>query len=250
MEKQPQRFSTNGQVWLIILFILLSQVVGSFLFVIIRPLFGEIDFENTDFSDTTSVYVLAVASQLALFLSCFILFLRIMKFKFRSVIRWRKFSWKYFGYTIGLLVAGAFVAEGLSLLNRAIIEQFPSAGFIEAMEEMNERYRQIFDPSKKNLMPIAIVVFAVLPAIVEELIFRGLLMKKLIEVSGKPHFGVIVSALIFAAVHMQAWNLLPMIALGALLGYIYYYFQDIRYSMILHFLFNASQIVIAFYFAD
>ena len=98
------------------------------------------------------------------------------------------------------------------------------------------------------MFPIALFVFAVMPAIVEELIFRGVLLKKLQEVSNNNvHFSVIVSAALFAAFHMQAWNLLPMIGMGVIFGYVYVFTKDIRYTMIMHFLFNGVQIAFMFY---
>ena len=75
-------------------------------------------------------------------------------------------------------------------------------------------------------------------------------LTKLKEASNNMHFGVVISAIIFAALHMQPWNLLPMIAMGVILGYVYVYLKDIRYSMLIHFLFNAIQIVVIFYYPE
>ena len=76
-------------------------------------------------------------------------------------------------------------------------------------------------------------------------------MKKLEQLSGgKIHFAVIVSSALFAAFHMQPWNLLPMIGIACIFGYVYHYTKDIRYTMLMHFLYNGLQITIAFFFAD
>jgi membrane protease YdiL (CAAX protease family) len=223
-------------------------IVGPLLFTLFYPLFGNPDVESLDLTDPTIAYLYTFFGLFGLFLMAFVVFLRMTKQNAREVINFSKWNFKTLGIVIGVLILGYLVSEGLSVLNHLLLEQIPNGGFLEMEAEHNEQYVAWFNAENKHLFPLAMFVFAVVPAIVEELVFRGLLQKNLIDVSGGNfHFGVIVSGAIFAALHMQAWNLLPMIGLGVIFGYVYHYTKDIRYTMLMHFLHNGFQIAIMFY---
>lgn len=248
---KPRPISPGRQIFLLILLVFSAlYVVGPFLFVMIRPLLGDVDFEKLDWGDPNNAYLSAFASSFAILLVGFVLFLRLTKLKFRTEIQLSKWNGKTLGVVLLLLVVGIFITEGLTMLNHFLIEQFPQSGFLEMEAEQIENYRKWFDPEKPQLYLPAIFLFGLMPAVAEELVFRGLLLRKLNQVSdGNTHFAVIVSAMLFAGLHMQPWNLLPMIFMGVLFGYIYVYYKDIGYTILMHFLFNASQITIAFFFA-
>lgn len=248
---QKPTLSDNSQVFLILALIFGAMLVGSLLFLGIRPALGDFDPENFDGKDIKTGYLAATVSQVALFIVCVLLFLRIVRLKFTQVFSFGKLSYKFILISIAVLIVGLFAVELLSAANVWIIEQYPRSGWIEGMQENIELNRSLFNPERKELYPLALLLFGLLPGIVEELVFRGLLMKKLKDVSsGNVHFAVIVSALIFAAVHTQPWNLLPIAFMGVVLGYVYHYTKDIRYSMLIHFLFNAFSITAAFYFPE
>ena len=91
---------------------------------------------------------------------------------------------------------------------------------------------------------VNVLVIALIPAIGEELVFRGVLQQKLIQWFGKNHHAAIwLSGAIFSAIHLQFEGFLPRMILGAVLGYLFYYTKNIWISIIAHFFNNASQIV-------
>lgn len=79
-----------------------------------------------------------------------------------------------------------------------------------------------------------LAVVAVLPAIGEELLFRGLLQRILVAKFTQPHVAIFCTSLIFAGVHMQVEGLLPKLILGLAMGYAYYWTGHLLYSMIMH----------------
>jgi len=91
-----------------------------------------------------------------------------------------------------------------------------------------------------------IVVVALLPAIGEEMIFRGALMPVLIKWTGKKHTGVWVSAALFSAMHMQFYGFLPRMMLGALLGYLFLWSRSLWSPIIAHFTNNALAVFLLF----
>ena len=90
---------------------------------------------------------------------------------------------------------------------------------------------------------VAIVIVAVLPALGEELVFRGLIQPGLIKATGSGHVGVWLTALAFGLVHLQFAGLLPRVFLGAVLGFLAYYSQRLWVPVLAHFLFNGAQVI-------
>ena len=91
---------------------------------------------------------------------------------------------------------------------------------------------------------INILVVAVVPAIGEELLFRGVLIKLLKSLFGNIHFAVIVSSIIFSAIHMQFYGFLPRLMLGLILGYLFIFTNNLWVPIFAHFVNNASSAII------
>jgi len=94
---------------------------------------------------------------------------------------------------------------------------------------------------------INLLLIAVLPALGEEIIFRGLLQKNLEWVTKNAHIAIWVSAFLFSFIHMQFAGFIPRLILGAVLGYLFYFTQNLWVPIIAH-LFNNGVQVIADYF--
>ncbi len=89
---------------------------------------------------------------------------------------------------------------------------------------------------------LGLVIFAVLPAIAEELIFRGIIQKSLSS-RYKGHVVVIVTALIFTFIHGSLNQTLYQFLVGIMLSFLSLVGGSLVYSMILHFLNNALVLV-------
>ena len=94
---------------------------------------------------------------------------------------------------------------------------------------------------------IALVVIAVLPAIGEELVFRGIIQRELYRGSGNIHVSIWVAAAIFSAIHLQFFGFIPRLFLGALFGYLYHWSGNLSLAMVAHFV-NNGLMVLAMYF--
>ncbi|WP_029274926.1 CPBP family intramembrane glutamic endopeptidase [Pedobacter borealis] len=101
---------------------------------------------------------------------------------------------------------------------------------------------------RSNLDFIAnLIIIAVLPAIGEELMFRGGVQRSLNRAFENPHLAIWLSAIIFSAIHVQFYGFVPRMLLGAGFGYLYYYSGSIWYAMLAHFINNAYAVCAAFY---
>ena len=93
---------------------------------------------------------------------------------------------------------------------------------------------------------INILLMAVLPAIGEELTFRGVLMN-FFEVKGKRvHLAIWCTAILFSAIHLQFYGFVPRMLMGALFGYMLVWTGSLWVPILMHFTNNAAAVVLYF----
>jgi uncharacterized protein len=90
---------------------------------------------------------------------------------------------------------------------------------------------------------IILVVVAILPAIGEELLFRGIVQNELKALFGNPHIAIWIGGFLFSFVHFQFFGFFPRMLLGVVLGYLYYWSGNILVPMFLHFMNNAITLI-------
>jgi len=104
----------------------------------------------------------------------------------------------------------------------------------------------LFFPNVDRGWIITVIGLALIPAVGEELMFRGYLMK-LISQESNYHNGIAISASIFALVHFNFSNFFYYFVLGVVMGYVYYWGKNLFYPIIIHFVNNA--LVVFFYYS-
>ncbi|WEK36645.1 MAG: type II CAAX endopeptidase family protein [Candidatus Pseudobacter hemicellulosilyticus] len=90
---------------------------------------------------------------------------------------------------------------------------------------------------------INVIVIALLPAICEELYFRGALQRVLIHLTKSPWAGILLTALVFSTLHFQFLGFFPRMFLGVVLGALYWYSGSLWTSILAHFVNNAVQVI-------
>lgn len=145
-----------------------------------------------------------------------------------------------------MLILAAFpLAQFAFWLNMKI----PMPSFLIEMEEGTaEMVKNLLLVEQPHELWFNLFIIAVIPAIGEEFIFRGILQKKLVEQFKNPHVAIWVAALIFSAIHMQFQGFLSRMLLGAILGYLYHWSGNLWVAIIAHFVNNAVQIVGQYFF--
>jgi len=86
---------------------------------------------------------------------------------------------------------------------------------------------------------LSFFAIAVIPAIGEEIIFRGFFQRELIQQTGKVHLSVWIAAFVFSFIHFQFLGFFPRVLLGALLGYMYVWSGSLLVPICMHFTNNA-----------
>ncbi len=94
-----------------------------------------------------------------------------------------------------------------------------------------------------------VFMIAFLPAIGEELLFRGVIQRIFTKWTGNFHWGIWISAILFSALHMQFYGFIPRMLLGVLFGYLLVWSGSIWLPIVAHF-FNNGIAVVLMYLVD
>lgn len=95
-----------------------------------------------------------------------------------------------------------------------------------------------------------LIIVAVVPAIGEELLFRGVLQKIFISWTKNPHVGIWITAILFSGLHMQFFGFFPRLLLGLLFGYIFYWSKSLWLPIMGHFINNGSVVIASYFYPD
>ncbi len=90
------------------------------------------------------------------------------------------------------------------------------------------------------------LMIAVLPAIGEEFMFRGLIQRLLKEWLGNIHVAILIAALLFSAMHMQFYGFLPRLMLGIVFGYLFYWTGSLWIPIFAHFIQNGLVVTVTY----
>ena len=138
----------------------------------------------------------------------------------------------------GLINSNLSLPEGLSGLENIMKKMEESAKII------TEKFLNV---DTVGGLIINIIIIAILPAIGEELLFRGVLLRLLNDWVKNMHIAIIISAFFFSFIHFQFYGFIPRMLLGILFGYLLYWSGSIWLPVLAHFI-NNTLAVTAFYF--
>lgn len=113
----------------------------------------------------------------------------------------------------------------------------------EALRELTEQITRF--ESVGGLL-VGMLVIAVLPAVGEELVFRGIIQRRLYTLAGNPHAAIWIAALVFSAIHVQFFGFFPRLLLGALFGYLYHWSGNLWYPVFAHFVNNGFTLLMLY----
>ncbi|MEZ5186686.1 MAG: type II CAAX endopeptidase family protein [Candidatus Nanopelagicales bacterium] len=134
-------------------------------------------------------------------------------------VTWRDVGWGVL-YGMAALVAASIIAAGLT----ALFGEFDSSAG-EVATSLND-------------FPVARLLFAVAVGfgapIIEELCYRGLLMTSLLKRGMSKWLAVVVSAALFAAMHLEPIRFMLLFAIGLILGWARIHRNNTSTSIVAH----------------
>jgi len=140
-----------------------------------------------------------------------------------------------------LVVLFAFPAINLLA---SLNEQIDLPEFMVGMEEKAQQLTKAFmKVNSTGGFLVNIFMIAILPAIGEELIFRGILQRLFSELTGKVIWGIVISSVLFSSMHLQFQGFLPRFALGVVFSYLFLWSGSLWLPIIAHFINNLVAVI-------
>lgn len=131
--------------------------------------------------------------------------------------------------------------RSIVLIFVAAIFLFIMAGYVNACSMLV--FQNLLDTSLQGIIdkPIqAFVTVAIMPAVIEEILFRGLIYR---GISNKRTAGII-SAVLFALLHMNFNQICYAFIMGLAFSFVIYVTDNLTVSILLHMLFNTFTVII------
>jgi uncharacterized protein len=144
----------------------------------------------------------------------------------------------------GMIFSANFFINFLVNLNKIIpLSPFWEQKFTNLHEQASATQAFFLNYNGLDQLILVFLVMAIIPAIVEEIYFRGLLVGLLKDLKISVFHVIFVSSLLFAMMHFQFYHFLALLFMGALLGYIYYRTQNLWLSIFVHLLNNGLIVI-------
>jgi len=240
---------SNGLIQLLKLlaFSLLSAVCFSLLAIfLVYIIYGTIEPKNLG-----SMRIMLVATSLGLFLIPSLILPISEKSSITTFYGFKKVKPNLLLLTILLIVVSMPFLEWTVAVNEKMVLPDALKWVEDWMRQKEEETKTVtlmlLDMKNISDLIVNLLMIAVIPAIAEELIFRGALQRSLTKISQNPHVAIWMTAFIFSAIHFQFFGFLPRFLMGAAFGYLYFWSGSLWYAMIAHFLNNAYAVCIAWY---
>lgn len=241
------------------LLVFLSFFLTLFLSMIIAlPLFG-ISMEElqalmsnaSQGGDIAILRYLQIINQIGIFIVPALLFGWLVKRNFIYFFHFeREVSWQSLLVVFVLLFTILPLINYLAALNSSINLPESLAGLENWMKDKEEAAQQLtgrfLEVTSTKGFFINFLMIAILPAIGEELFFRGALQQIFTRWFNNVHIAIIVTSVLFSALHLQFFGFLPRFLLGIIFGYLFYWSRSIWLPIFAHLVNNGAAVLVAF----
>jgi membrane protease YdiL (CAAX protease family) len=139
--------------------------------------------------------------------------------------------------------------EGVVVIQKYIIPTAWQTGYERLLDDYMTSIKQIIGGGGVAVLLRSIVVVAFVPALSEEMFFRGFLQTSL-EYSVRIIYAIVFTSFLFAAMHLNPILFIPLFVAGLFFGFISYLSSSIIVPFILHFVMNFLGIIEVFYQTD
>lgn len=250
--------STQRHPFISLLLLILLMFAGAVVFMILAfiaviAIYGMKEMLNASTGAASSIEIIKL---LQLFISTGMFVVPALFFARIESKNWTEYlKLQGFPYILMVLALLIMLSSGPMLeLSAEINKGMKLPGFLKGLEqwmlskelEMAEMTRKLLIMNSAGVLIINILMLAIIPAIGEELIFRGCLQKIFGKWTGNKHIAIWLTAIIFSAIHVQFYGFLPRMLLGALFGYLLVWSRTIWIPILAHFMNNAVAVITAY----
>ena len=162
-----------------------------------------------------------------------------------------KVNWKVLLWAIGIMLVALPAINLMSHWNQQMVLPTWLSGVEEWMKakeaEAEWLTKQFMSVTTISGLLVNLLLMAVLPAVSEEITFRGVLQQLLTAPHRlSPHLAIWLTAIIFSAIHMQFYGFVPRMLMGALFGYMLVWTGSLWVPMLMHFVNNGMAVLLYF----
>lgn len=159
----------------------------------------------------------------------------------------QKLNIQRIGLVVVVFVLVYFVANTVNYYTDFFLRTRDS-DFVSQMDTQLEVYTILFQ--REGFLIFNILIIGFLPAIAEEFFFRLILFRFLVHKNKSFWVSAVLSSFLFAIVHFQVTQLLPIFLMGIILSYSYYVTGRIFVPIVLHALNNSVQVLLFYFSVD
>jgi membrane protease YdiL (CAAX protease family) len=116
--------------------------------------------------------------------------------------------------------------------------------WMRASEDAAEKLTKLFLKTETTWgLVFNIFLIGIIPAVGEELLFRGVVQRIFSEWTKNVHWGIWISAILFSALHFQFYGFVPRAILGAIFGYLFVWSGNLWLPVLAHFINNTVAVI-------
>jgi membrane protease YdiL (CAAX protease family) len=119
--------------------------------------------------------------------------------------------------------------------------------FKDAEESYQKQVEMVMTMKSTADYILSLLIVAVMPAVFEETLFRGGLQNLLTRWTKLPVLAIIISSIVFSAVHFSFFGFFARAALGVVLGMMYYYSGNIWNNILAHLIYNGTAVSFVYF---
>jgi len=159
-----------------------------------------------------------------------------------AVLPYLKTKWKSVAEHIktktglGIVLSAVLLYFFALPLAEYLMSLFPTTGN-RFIEELYDSTKQAFE-TMLNYKIAGFITVCIIAPVFEEILFRGILLRGLLQNNKNPFLAILLSSFLFGLAHMNPWQFLGAGLLGAVFGFVYYRTKSLWLCIFLHALNN------------
>lgn len=155
------------------------------------------------------------------------------------------FDWKLSSPKIYMIILPLFI--GTLFISEFLVSLIPIEGFF-----FGDSYKFITKTIQNlALSPwILLLITSVCAPILEEILFRGIFLKAMLNYNIQPLKAILVSSFMFGLIHANPWQFVGAFLLGVVIGLVFWKTQSLSNAILLHFINNFSASLLVIYFGN
>jgi membrane protease YdiL (CAAX protease family) len=237
----------------------LGLVGGFFLYQIIGGTLTLLVFGfDLEAAPVNGLRLMTMAGQILFILLPALIFAKLIYGDITKVINIKIPNWReVFLFIVGIIVLTPLLQSYLYIQNFFIEKLAASSEFINSIKSFFDSLNELVEKTFGNLLAVdnvpemilVVIVIAVVPALCEEVMFRGYIQKSF-QYKISPFKAAVVTAIFFGLYHFSPYGILPLITLGLYFGFAAYLSKSLFIPIILHFLNNFTAVLLFFIIGD